>query len=750
MAGFQYDPAIDFKNIAFTKSDLENLLPHWNTRIKEIYQYKKNNAIEIQFLIAAKTVSEVKQWLNEYEEKTKCTYSIRSTDKCSGTKVRLKQKLNCRHNTRTRDKSKRSRNTNCPSSIHITLRAIPRKYRGIDKTNAPDPDMPCLIKLIPNHNHPTSGAEALRYRRVSDETNDKLINLFEAGHSPSSAIESLKMEIKMRCDYDDILADRSTFPDYSYCYHLYKRTFNEKYVPMEVSHEFLEKKVEKFNEDNKVKSAGIKFIDDDYVICLCPPLMQRVHETVEEASEIVFMDSTGTTGGDSNRVYVLLTAKSYVSLPLAILIMTSESSHLIAIGFQLLKDILGDKVFHGRVNGPTFFMIGDSAAEQAAIQAEWPDSTDMLCSFHVLQCVWKWLMNSKNGVQVDHLHTLFEGFKKIMYASDEAACSAAYQVALTESGKCRGYQSFLEEYWGRRPLWALCYRDCSKRRANADEINEAAMRLLTEKIFEGIKTFNLIQVVDFMINTFTSYYERSILDAAHNRIENNLLHQIFSPPPKRGIVAGIQHLSDNIYLVPSEKNSDDLYIVSSEVLICTCSQGKNIFVCKHIGWICCYLKPEKFIEKTDSEKLRRKYYFIATGIHPHTNWPYYGANLSDNFNILTSMETDSDNMDTDSLNGNKDSRDSEEKRKFLSIGRETINEMNHQFYQYLELSPQKVSKALRAFNKELKQIKTASEFVRSFHDFSSGTNPRETDTESGGLQWLHSPKNSDEYELNSD
>lgn len=223
------------------------------------------------FSVAAKTESDARQWVHDYQEMTKCSYWIRSTKKCAGQKVEFKQLLRCQRNTGCRNTydplvSKRTRNTDCPSSISITLRKVHKYYRGKDKTKAPDPEMPCEIKLIPCHNHSVLSADTSRFRPVCDDTKQKLINLFESGHSPATALECIKMDIQFKFDnFNEVLADRSLCPGYMYCYHLYKSLFKKKYDPLQVSREALEKKVEEYNRDNE-NSARIKFIAEEYVI----------------------------------------------------------------------------------------------------------------------------------------------------------------------------------------------------------------------------------------------------------------------------------------------------------------------------------------------------------------------------------------------------------------------------------------------------------------------------------------------------
>ncbi|XP_049776193.1 uncharacterized protein LOC126164345 [Schistocerca cancellata] len=57
----------------------------------------------------------------------------------------------------------------------------------------------------------------------------------------------------------------------------------------------------------------------------------------------------------------------------------------------LLKKTIGENLFCGHIYGPNIFLTDDSQAEQSAILSSFPSSEVLLCIFHVLQAVWRWL-----------------------------------------------------------------------------------------------------------------------------------------------------------------------------------------------------------------------------------------------------------------------------------------------------------------------------------------------------------------------
>lgn len=81
------------------------------------------------------------------------------------------------------------------------------------------PAYPTIVEISNIHNHNIYNAAALRFRNVGPAAVEKLTKLFEAGHSPSSALDVLKYDLLVEYgdDYVYKSADRSICPDLGYC-----------------------------------------------------------------------------------------------------------------------------------------------------------------------------------------------------------------------------------------------------------------------------------------------------------------------------------------------------------------------------------------------------------------------------------------------------------------------------------------------------------------------------------------------------
>ena len=51
---------------------------------------------------------------------------------------------------------------------------------------------------------------------------------------------------------------------------------------------------------------------------------------------------------------------------------------------------------------------------------------------------------------------------------------------------------------------------------------EANMKVLKDKVFVLTRAFNVVQLLDFILTRFETYYERRFIDVANNRLDMTL------------------------------------------------------------------------------------------------------------------------------------------------------------------------------------------------------------------------------------
>ena len=88
----------------------------------------------------------------------------------------------------------------------------------------------------------------------------------------------------------------------------------------------------------------------------------------------------------------------------------------------MLKQVLSDKAFYkrGKDKGPVIFMTDDADAEINALKTVWPESKLLLCVWHVLNAVWRWLWQGNHQIGKDDRPHLLKKFRSILYAKTEA------------------------------------------------------------------------------------------------------------------------------------------------------------------------------------------------------------------------------------------------------------------------------------------------------------------------------------------
>lgn len=116
-------------------------------------------------------------------------------------------------------------------------------------------------------------------------------------------------------------------------------------------------------------------------------------------------------------------------------------SSLYFTGFGMIKEGLGDWAFYGR-GEPQSFMTDNCDAERKAIAKTWPTSRCFLCIFHILQQIWRWLLDSKHGIQKHNRQELMAATKSLVYAKSRDEFLQVWEN-IQASSLVKGYPNFL-------------------------------------------------------------------------------------------------------------------------------------------------------------------------------------------------------------------------------------------------------------------------------------------------------------------
>jgi len=134
------------------------------------------------------------------------------------------------------------------------------------------------------------------------------------------------------------------------------------------------------------------------------------------AENIAFVDSTASCDAENHVITFVLLLSPYGAVPGAVFITAGRSQQDYAAGFTALDRLLESQGFHGKGH-PIVIITDDSAAERSALSTVWPEALQLLCHFHVMQAVWRWLLDSKHKISMDDRKPLMQSFRSVLYCA---------------------------------------------------------------------------------------------------------------------------------------------------------------------------------------------------------------------------------------------------------------------------------------------------------------------------------------------
>jgi len=101
------------------------------------------------------------------------------------------------------------------------------------------------------------------------------------------------------------------------------------------------------------------------------------------------MDSSSNMEEFNLRVFMLVTYSVVGALPLGIIITSDEQTDTLRSALQMFQNALPNGAFFGCESGPAVIMTDNCDELRSALNEAWPKSTLLLCTFHILQQVWR-------------------------------------------------------------------------------------------------------------------------------------------------------------------------------------------------------------------------------------------------------------------------------------------------------------------------------------------------------------------------
>ena len=624
---------------------LEQLLPkEYKYRISsfkviEESEIKLETKFEASVGVNICDVENIKQFFNDFEQASSTNYNLFAGDKKNGGKNTLATGLRkCHHNVRKRKKSGqdevvcdkiRGKQTNCPAVIHFKLKKTPVHVHDQECSL-----FPFEIKIEFVHNHSIESANAVKYHEVRKETKNKFFELFGEGHSAASAYHDYKNHLmaKYGDNFVTVSADRAIMPDKKWVANYHAVYMQEAFGKIN-SPEAYEKAVEKVQEYNKKHGEElcvIKQMEGVTIVAVCDKLSKRVHNELPQAGDIIYVDATSNLDRQDSKLIKFMTCSPAGGLPLGFVITPSEGEDVLQAAFETFKEVLPEEAFNkrGKDEGPVLFMTDDADAEINALHTVWPNAKLLLCTWHVLNALWRWLWDRKHEITKEDRPHLLKMFCALLYAKTETEYDIKKEILLCDE-TCLKYPNYIKHleksYFKRKESWAISVRNDKKlptHSTNTSNYIESSFRITKDKQFNRTKAFNLAELLDVVLDD-SAYYIKRLLDIGNGRLG------AFQHSKSRYVLKvtttikenQITELGDSKFIVESQSNPEVIYQVDMVSGFCDCKSGMNCGPCKHKDAISKYFKIAEFSVLPECDaNMRAMYHYIAEGIVCDNTW----------------------------------------------------------------------------------------------------------------------------------
>lgn len=470
------------------------------------------------------------------------------------------------------------------------------------------------------HNHPLNTAAVLRFRPLGIQIKDEIIALFRKGHTPSSALESIKLQLFLDNDddYFDMAEDGFYVPTHSQVKYLFAQTFGVSGVKdANCIRPGIEDLVNNYNATIDEGRAEFGRIGDNVFVTICSPIMWRAHKLLPHSSQVAIIESTGSTDKRGHNIYFIVSPTPSGSIPLGCIITDGEGVEVLNAALQSLKNCFPpDKSFYGQTY-PYVLMSNDEANEQQPLRWHWPKSIILLCQYRVLKTAWKWL-NCYQNVPKPMREEVYYAIKSLIYCQNEKDLCEIYTILVSKyHSNVPKLVTYLNNMWPTRTLWSSAYR-CTIPIGGNSKLNyvEITYKIMKDCILQRIRQYNLTQLVDFILVHYESYVRRRLLEFTEGKVSKKLLFKYIPPTSIINPSTIIQSEVDRgCYFVPSESDYSIKYMVDVKHCICSCEQGRMGKICKHLCGVISQLESSEIIDVP--QNFKDMLYKIATGTDPN-------------------------------------------------------------------------------------------------------------------------------------
>ena len=116
-------------------------------------------------------------------------------------------------------------------------------------------------------------------------------------------------------------------------------------------------------------------------------------------------------------VFIFCTHSVAGALPIGIVVTSDEQMETLTEAFTLLKSLFLNNRFFGK-GRPDVIMTDNCSELREALYKVFSELNLLLCIFHILQQVWRWLIDKKHGVSANDRPKIMCSFRALFHAKE--------------------------------------------------------------------------------------------------------------------------------------------------------------------------------------------------------------------------------------------------------------------------------------------------------------------------------------------
>ena len=163
------------------------------------------------------------------------------------------------------------------------------------------------------------------------------------------------------------------------------------------------------------------------------------------------------------------------------------------------------------------------------LHINWWNATLLLCVFHVLQQIWRWLYDRQHEVSKNDRVEIMKLFRNLVYGHDVEGYERAYEN-LFPSLKMQKYKNcvqYFEELCEISKSWGKCFRSEKLIRGlNTNNYIEAQSLVVKDTILRRQCQYNINMLFHKLMVEFKNHFKRRILSVADGTFDVVYSHRL--------------------------------------------------------------------------------------------------------------------------------------------------------------------------------------------------------------------------------